>query len=135
MKKLIVAFLLFAIPAFAGPLDGQDSNLPPKIPQLAYTSDNNSGGYLITNVSTSIIDPTTCKILGFEVLPLSVNGEFVATLHDTITSISNTTIMGELECVNQSFAGAWYPYPVRLFNGLRIIQGGQTRVIVYYTRY
>lgn len=133
---LTTILLLFFSPlVFPDVSNGETYNLPPKIPTLRYIVDNLTGVYLTTDVSTSIIDPSICKITGFAVYPISSNCEAVAALHDTTTAITNSTLFGELEAVEENFAGMFFPNPVKLYYGLRIIQGGQTRVIVYYTRY
>lgn len=131
----ILFILLSSVPAFADTNDGGEFISPSNIPTLRYISDNETGVYKTTDVSSSTISASKHKILGFVVYPISVNSENVAALHDTATAITDTTLIGELECVDENFSGVWFPYPVKLSNGLRIIQGGQTRVVVYYTKY
>ena len=137
MKKFFVFLivLFFVIPVFGEEISGGVFIPPSNIPTLRYTSDNETGVYKTTDVSSLIITAGVHKILGFVVYPISVNSENVATLHDTTTAITDTTILGELECVDENFSGVWFPYPIPLTYGLRIIQGGQTRVIVYYTKH
>ena len=140
MKRLIltIILLLFLSPLVFGDVsDGGEFNVPSKVPVLTYLSDNRTGIYLTTYVSTTTVDPSTCKILGFAVYPITTNGEFVATLFDATSSamLTYANFFGELETSDESFAGMWYPYPKKVTNGLCIVQGGQTRVAVYYTKY
>lgn len=137
MKKviLLLTFLFLCQQAFSDTSGGNVFDAPSKIPVLTHVQDNSTGLYVTNYVSTEKINPSTCKILGFEVIAAGTSGEFVAAIHDTASSVSDNTLLGEIEAVQENFAGMFFPYPRWIANQLCIRQGGHTRVIIYYTRY
>ena len=116
---------------------------------MTYVSDNTTGAYTNTFVSTSRIYPQGTsgydsgdRILGFAVYDIAlvagvaVNSENVAALHDASSSyaLGALTIEAEIETVDDSFDGMWFPKPRKIYAGVCIRQGPCTRVIIYYER-
>lgn len=106
------------------------------------TIDNPGTGWLETGVSTSTIVPGSQKILGWAIMELSHGisvgnpAEMVIALHDSSSlaagvPTANMIDEAEVEDDKQSKAVFW-PHARKIQTQLRIVQGSNTRVLIYY---
>ncbi|MFA5499495.1 MAG: hypothetical protein WC404_00270 [Candidatus Omnitrophota bacterium] len=139
MKRLLSAVL--AALAISAPVYALGDQVYTGVNQRVYISENTTGLFKTTYVPTSGVDPYispyTDRILGFDVTPItSISYENVAGLYDATTSaqLTGPYFMGEAEGGTAFTGEKWFPYPVRVANGIAIVQGAKTRVNVYYLR-
>ena len=136
MKKLYVSFIaiallitgLLASSAYASAWDLSDKK---------YVITNAATTKLTTSVGTTIMIPKRCRILYFEVTGCKANQvgpEVYAGLYDC-TSAAGTLVSaleGEIESATDSTAKKEYAHPLRIYNGVTIIQGPYTVVSIEY---
>ena len=105
---------------------------------LTYVSANATGAYITPNISTSTIVPGTHRIIGFELMiaNAALTEEMIVGLYDTTTDggMASTAIFDEAEAANDTQVIKWYPYPKELSNGLSLVQGPNSVVVIYYDR-
>ena len=133
MKRIICllgVLLLLTTPVFAdygpSPITG--------INWKTYTIVNSTAGELITNVSTSDF-LLSYRILGWKIIPEGASSGLYAIFYDAasgISSLDNRTLEDEILPTTTSVGIQLFPYPKQLMEGLTIVQGFRTRVIIYY---
>ncbi len=104
---------------------------------MTYTSTNNTGVDVVTEVSTSTIVPGRHKILGFTVVPIAGStAGALAGLYSGATGMTNTsTLLGEAESLKNESKNKIFPYPKAVRSGgLIISQSCYSIVIIDYTR-
>lgn len=133
-KKLQLMWVLICLVLVILPIANTDSAQIVTQHWKTYTIDNKAGGRLTTYISTSSIRPNVDKILGFSIIGIETTNsqELIAFFYDATTGQPLNTILGELETIQESTNGIWFPYSRKLENGLTVMQGAYTTVIIYY---
>lgn len=100
------------------------------------TINSDTGGYDVTNISTSTIIPGKCELVGYSVVTLATAN--VEGLFDLVDASSSTTgsidsyIIHEGEVVYNLPAKEIFPEGIEITRGLTVRQGPKTAVTVYY---
>jgi len=134
MRRIFAALLILAF--LASPALAWDESYSPSF--RTYISENTTELYKTTAVSTSIIDPNSNRILGFQVVTTVVgNPEIIASLFDAVAfdPYVDESFIDEAESpagVGLAAVPRWWPHPKKLNVGLTIRQSNNTRVFVYY---
>ena len=110
-----------------------------------FSNNQNVKSYVLTNattttkataVSTSTITVLNHRILGYTIQELdpTAAAERIVGLYDSASVIAATAtyLIDETETSDNVSATRWYPYPMALANGLTVLQGVNTVVIIYY---
>lgn len=132
MKKALILVMILAFVLLPA-VESQSASIKTKY-WKTWSIDNNAGARLTTNVSIVDIRPNVDKILGFCVIGLETDNsqELIGFMYDAVAGGELDSLLGEVETIEESVNGMWFPYPRQLANGLTITQGAYTSVIVYY---
>ena len=98
---------------------------------------NSTGDYQSSVIPSSIIT-TGSRILGLCVVKndLTLNWESVVGLHDSITDAGelHAEVIAEAEVQDNESGNKWFFYPLTIETSLRVNQGANTKVLIYYNR-
>lgn len=130
---LLVAFALIASSVYADTMQRFSNNQNVE----TYVISNSSGtAKLETAISTATISPANHRILGYSISPYDTTkgSEFWIGLYDDATNAKTSTdIIDESEWGQSTDKSPrWYPYPRELTDGLVVLQGMNTTVVIYY---
>ena len=134
MKKfswLVVLGLVFGI---AGISVAQDSIA---LDKYSYIVDNSTGSYQTTVIPITSIRPKTDKYIGMKMgaLDPTISSEMVFGIYDNAATACNGEVITEGENNTQFKYLKEVEFPARkLVNGITIIQGPNTRVIIDFIR-
>jgi len=125
---LAIMVLLFSRGASA---DGYYNSVP--VAWETYIVENTTGQYTINAVPVTTIRPNKA-ILGYTILPIASDGEYVVALYDGTgaTSVASDELFDEMECDGTQSRPYWFPYPRKILTQLVIHVGPQTRAIIYW---
>lgn len=108
---------------------------------LMTETSNNTANYKTTVIVKDSAYYLTDRVIGFTVMPnmnssTSASTETVATLYDSnaATGLHLLEVIGEAEANQSESKTEWFPYPRDITNGITVIQGPFTRVVIYFVR-
>lgn len=125
---LVLALILTSQMAYASAWDLSDNK---------YTITNAASTGKTTHVGTTIMIPKRCRILYFEVTGCKANQvgpEVYAGLYDCTDAAGTlvSALEGEVESATDSTAKKEYVHPLKIYNGVTILQGPYTTVSIEY---
>lgn len=130
MKKLLNLFLVLGLVLFIlSPVLASDTESIKTYPSQATSVSTTT----LATITTVV--PGKSRILGYELSPsISGSGTMTMALYDVaaVGSVSSSTVFAEAACANTASVNRTFPAPISLANGLVIMQGDGTNVIVYY---
>lgn len=136
MMKRIIALLVVGLFICSNVFAVEYTSSDPRKILYTYVSSNATGEYTTPNISVSTIVPGTHRIIGYEIMVANAAlvEEMIVGLYDTTTDggMTSSTIFDEAEATDGSQLIKWYPYPKELTNGLSLVQGPNSVVVIYY---
>ena len=132
MKRIFIALLVILF--LASPVLAFDVGGRGKV--LVYQSINSTGSTVVNAISTSTI-PVGAKIYGYTITKYQTgSSEYVIALWDTTKDMGNSyyEAINEAEADNNSYEEIWFAYPPAIQTQLKLHQGANTVVLIYYTR-
>ena len=133
MKRIIavVLWVMFIATVASGWYETSGPSSGGSLRWKSYEIINTSGVYQITNVPTTSIIPNVHSILGFYIMPRSINAEIVVTLYDQ-TVATPDELIDEAEAAPNSGTGKWFSFPRKIEGQLSVRQGPNTKVVVFF---
>lgn len=130
MRKILLSLMIVALlVVYAGSVQAAAPS------DKKYVIVNDTATKATKSISTSIIRPGKDRILRFEVTDITAAGggtEVVAALYDCTTAggTSNQVLEGEKESDDSDSVEEIYIRPLRIANGVTIVQGAHTIVLI-----
>ncbi len=136
MRKILLSLMIVALlVVYAGPVQAAAPS------DRKYVIVNETTTSKVTCIPTSLIRPGKDRVLRFEVSSLtpylgSASTEVIAALYDCTTAGSaiNKVLEGEKESNDSDTVEERYIRPLRIANGVTMIQGARTVVLVEWER-
>lgn len=97
---------------------------------------NSSGVQKITYIPTGSIIPSSDKIVGYSIMPYSLDmgSEGYIGIFDTTTIATSGECLAESEVENTMGKSELWPYGKSITNGVAIVQGANTSIQIYFVR-